>query len=166
MWIGVAAHAVADDLGQDRRAAGLGELVLLEDQDAGAFADDESVAVLVPRAAGALGLVIARGQRAHGGESADAHRRDGGFGAAADHDIGVAALDHLEGIADAVRAGGAGGGGGRVRPLAPVRIDTCPEARLTMVAGMKKGEIRPGPFSSRLRCSRSITSKPPMPLPM
>ena len=29
-------------------------------------------------------------------------------------------------------------------PFAPVRIDTQPEARLTMVAGMKNGEMRPG----------------------
>ena len=35
-----------------------------------------------------------------------------------------------------------------------------------MVAGMKNGEMRRGPFSSRFRCSRSITSNPPMPLPM
>ncbi len=35
-----------------------------------------------------------------------------------------------------------------------------------MVAGMKNGEMRLGPFSSSVRCSRSITSNPPMPLPM
>ena len=51
-------------------------------------------------------------------------------------------------------------------PLAPVRIETYPEARLMIVAGMKNGEMRPGPRSSRFVCSRSMTSKPPMPLPM
>ncbi len=51
-------------------------------------------------------------------------------------------------------------------PLAPVRMETQPEARLMMVAGMKNGEMRPGPFSSRFLCSRSITSNPPMPLPI
>ena len=35
-----------------------------------------------------------------------------------------------------------------------------------MVAGMKNGEMRRGPFSSRILCSRSITSNPPMPLPI
>ena len=64
-----------------------------------------------------LGIVVARGKRAHGGESADAHRSDGGFGAAGNHHIGVAVLDDAEGIADGVRAGGAGGGGGVVRAL-------------------------------------------------
>ena len=51
-------------------------------------------------------------------------------------------------------------------PLAPVRMETWPEARLMMVAGMKNGEMRRGPCSSRILCSRSMTSNPPMPLPM
>jgi hypothetical protein len=33
-------------------------------------------------------------------------------------------------------------------PFAPVRMETYPEARLMMVAGMKNGEMRLGPFSS------------------
>ena len=51
MWKASRAHAVADDLGEDRGAAPLGEFQFLEHQDAGAFADHEAVAVLVPRAA-------------------------------------------------------------------------------------------------------------------
>ena len=45
---GVGGHAVADDLGEDLGAASLGELELFHDEDAGAFAEDESVTVLVP----------------------------------------------------------------------------------------------------------------------
>ena len=51
-------------------------------------------------------------------------------------------------------------------PLAPKRMETCPAARFTMAAGMKNGEILRGPPSSRARCSRSMTSNPPMPEPM
>ena len=51
-------------------------------------------------------------------------------------------------------------------PLALWRMLTCPAARLTMAAGMKKGEILRGPPFSRLLCSRSMTSNPPMPEPM
>ena len=47
----VGAHAEADQLGVDLGAAPLRVLVLLEHQDAGALAEDEAVAVLVPRAA-------------------------------------------------------------------------------------------------------------------
>ena len=48
-------------------------------------------------------------------------------------------------------------------PLAPKRIDTCPEARLMMAAGMKNGEMRRGPPSRNAWCSRSIVVNPPMP---
>ena len=48
-------------------------------------------------------------------------------------------------------------------PLAPKRIETCPEARLKIIAGMKKGEILRGPPFSRAECSFSIVAKPPIP---
>ena len=48
-------------------------------------------------------------------------------------------------------------------PFAPYRIDTWPAARLMIAAGMKNGEILPGPPSSSLVCSRSIVANPPMP---
>src|ERR1019366_4090650 len=51
-------------------------------------------------------------------------------------------------------------------PLAPNLMETCPAARLTMEAGIKKGEILRGPPSSSAVCSRSITSNPPMPEPI
>ena len=123
--IRVARHSVADDLGENRRAAALGEFQLFENQDAGAFADDEAVAVLVPGAGGLRGLVVALREGAHGGKSADAHGRDAGFGAAADHDVGIAVLDEAERIAD---------GSGRwwcrpsrspsSAPLRPMRMET------------------------------------------
>ena len=73
--IGVGTHAVADHFGQDLCAARLGELQLLKNQDAGAFADDKAVAILVKGAAGAGGFVVAGGERAHGGKSAHRERR-------------------------------------------------------------------------------------------
>ena len=49
-----------------------------------------------------------------------AGRRDGGLGAAGDHDVGVAVFDHAAGIADAVGGGGAGGDHGEIRSLEAV----------------------------------------------
>ena len=114
---GVGAHAIADDFREDGRAAAAGVFEFFENQNAGAFAHDEAIAVFVPGTAGAGRIVVARGERAHGGESADAHGSDGSFGAAGDHDVGVAVLNDAVGIADGVRAGGAGSGGGCVRAL-------------------------------------------------
>ncbi len=113
----VAAHAIAHDFSQDGRAAPFGKFQFFKDQNPGAFADHESVAIAIERAGSVRGIVIALRKRAHGGESADAHGRDAGFGAAADHDVGIAALNNPERIADGVGAGGAGRGRGGVRAL-------------------------------------------------
>ena len=43
-------------------------------------------------------------------------------------------------------------------------MEMCPEAKLIIAAGMKNGEMRPGPPCRSLECSRSITSNPPIPL--
>src|ERR1039458_2533714 len=85
-------------------------LKLFEDKDASAFAPDEAVAIPGPGTTGASRVVIARGEGAHGGESAYAHGSDGGLGASGNHYVGIAVLDDAEGIADGVGAGGAGGG--------------------------------------------------------
>jgi hypothetical protein len=115
--IGVGGHTVAYDFCQDGRAAAAGVLELFENHDAGAFAHDEAVAVLVPGTAGAGGVVIAGGECAHGGESAYAHGSDGGFGASGNHYVGISALDDAEGIADGVGASGAGCGRRFIRTL-------------------------------------------------
>ncbi len=66
---GVGGETVADNFGEDLCPAGFGELELFEDEDACAFADDEAVAILVEGAGGVGGVVIAGGERAHGGEA-------------------------------------------------------------------------------------------------
>jgi len=53
--IGIGGHAVANDFGEDGRAAALGVFEFFENQDAGAFAHDEAVTVFVPGTAGAGG---------------------------------------------------------------------------------------------------------------
>ena len=113
----VGGHAVADELRIDPRAAALGLFELLEHENAGALADDEPVAILVERAAGASGVVIARRERPQRGKPAHAHRRDGRLRAAGNHRVGVAAPDDLEGVADGVRRSRARGTRRRVRPL-------------------------------------------------
>ena len=114
---GVAAHTVADQLRQDGRAPPLRKLQRFQNQYAGAFTHHKAVAVGVEGAAGALGLVVAGGERAHGGEPAHTQWSDGGLGAAADHSVGVAAGDDAVAVADGMGAGRAGGGGGGVGAL-------------------------------------------------
>ena len=161
---GVAGHAVADHLGVDRRAAAPRELQLLEDEDAGALAEHEAVAILVERPAGALRVVVARATARAWPRS---RPRPSAHTAASEPPAIIAsAAPRLmiskaspRACADAVHAVHVAEFG----PLAPKRMETCPEARLMMAAGMKNGEIRRGPPSRKARCSRSMVVNPPIP---
>src|SRR5437879_13712024 len=62
--VGVSAHAVADDFGDQLHSARAGVFEFFQNQDSRPFADHETVAVAVPRTAGLLRFVIAGGERA------------------------------------------------------------------------------------------------------
>ena len=97
--------AVADELRIDMRAACLGMLEALEDDETGTFAHDEAAAVLVERARCVLRIiVVVHAERLHRSEACDSRLADGCFRATGNHDIGLAFLDDAEGVADAVRA--------------------------------------------------------------
>ena len=91
--IGVAGHSVADDLAQDGSIALLRTFERLQNQNASALANDKAIALGIKGTASALGLLVARRQRLHGCESADAHRCDGSFRASTDHNLCIAALN-------------------------------------------------------------------------
>ncbi len=141
--VGVPAHSVAADVGQDIRPTVERMLVLFEDQNAGAFSYHEAVALTVPRARRPLGLVVTLRKRTHGRKAADAQRRDAGLPLAADHHVrsrrdercGSESPTQCALVVQAVAVAEFG-------PLAPVRMEMNPDARLMMVAGMKNGEIR------------------------
>ena len=152
MWYASAGRAVADDLGVDRRAAPLRVLELLEDEHAGALADDEAVAILVERAAGA-----APARRCASTARAAAPKPPTLIGviAASEPPAIIASAsprlmisnDSPMACAEAEQAVHVA----RFGPLAPNRIDTWPAARLMMADGMKNGEILRGPpFEQRL----------------
>mmetsp|Transcript_7892 Transcript_7892/g.11868 ORF Transcript_7892/g.11868 Transcript_7892/m.11868 type:complete len:455 (+) Transcript_7892:140-1504(+) len=109
--------AVPDELGVDLRAAGLGVLELLQDDDSPSSGDAESVAVLVEGPGGLLGIVVVgRGERAHAVEHAREVPVDVLAGPAEGH-VGLVQEDLLVAGADAMGAGTAGGGNGEAHPL-------------------------------------------------
>ena len=105
----VGGHRGAGQLGVDPRAAGQGVLFGFQHQGAGAFAHDEAVTVEVVGPGGALGIVVAAGERLHRGERRNRHRVDGRFGAAAHDDVGLAGADQVQAHVEGLGAGGAGG---------------------------------------------------------
>ncbi len=105
----VGARAVAHDLGVDGGAAVARVVELFQHHDASALADDEAGAVAVEGPRGAARVVVeAGGEATRAAEPADGQRVDAGLGAAGDHDGGVAVRDEAAGVADGVRARGAG----------------------------------------------------------
>ena len=104
----IGAHAETGQFGVDFRAAFFGVFVFFQHQHARSFAHHEAVAVFIPRTGGSGGVVVAGGQRLHGGKTAHAEHTYRAFRAAGHHHVGIAVLNHAGGIADAVRAGGAG----------------------------------------------------------
>ena len=105
--VGVGRFAAADEFAVDLGTAGLGVLQFLKYEGSGAFADHESVAVLVEGARGVPGIVVARGERLHGVETADRGFVDGSFRAAGDDDVGLAVADGVERGDEAVVGRGA-----------------------------------------------------------
>jgi hypothetical protein len=86
---------------------------LLENEDAGALPQDESGAILVEGAAGAGGIVAARRQGTKSGKARHDKRRHKGVRPARDHDVGIAALNQAQRVADSLGARGAGCGRAR-----------------------------------------------------
>ena len=113
--IGVARKAVADDFRVDFRTASLGMFILFEHDDASPLAHDETIAVLVVRAAGfGRAIVHTRVQGPRLREAGYAERIDGRFCTTCQHHISIVERNHPRGIADGVRAGGAGGDDGMI----------------------------------------------------
>ena len=136
---GVAGHAVAKELGVDVGAPGDRVLPLLEHQDRGALADDEAVATRVEGTAGALGLVVAGGERPHGrerptaryGRWAPRRLRRTSPTASPRRMIWNASPSALVLAAQAVHVALTG-------PLSPSAIETFADAMFGIIMGMKK----------------------------
>ncbi len=107
--VGIPAHAKADELGVDARAALARVLEFLQQHGAAAVAQHEAIAVLVPRAARLLRGLVARRQRLGLPEAAQSAARGGHFSAAGDDHVGIAVLNGAHPEPDGVRRGGARG---------------------------------------------------------
>ena len=95
-------------------------LQFLQHQRAGAFAQHETIAVLVERTRGRLRVVVTRRKGSHVAETTDAHLGDSTLAAAGNHGIGLAQTDQVEGVADGGCRRGAGGHRAVVRPAQAV----------------------------------------------
>jgi hypothetical protein len=115
----VVGGAVAGHLGKDAGTATTGVVEGFEHEYAGALAHDEAVAIAVEGSTRVLGVMVAGGHGADGGECAEAQGREGRLDAAGEGDIGTAVADEAERIADGDGAGSAGHGVGGIGSVEP-----------------------------------------------
>jgi hypothetical protein len=107
--MGVRGRSVAGHLGQDRGAPAQRSLSLLEDQAGRPLSDHEPVTTGVEGSRRCGGVPVATRQGLHGGEAGHGDLTHGSLAPAADHGVGPAHADQVEGLADGLgrrRAGG------------------------------------------------------------
>src|SRR5439155_11957521 len=108
--VGISSRAITGDFGDWFGAPPERVFQLLNDEDTGAFAHDEAVAVAVEGPGRTRWrFVEARRKGPGGGEAAEAHKIDAGFRASANRHISFAGSDKACGIADRLHARGASG---------------------------------------------------------
>ena len=75
-----------------------------------AFGEDKPVAIEIERAARGGRIVVPARKRGHVRQAGDGNRGDAGLGAAGDHDIDFAAMEHVYRVDEGLNAGGTGCG--------------------------------------------------------
>ena len=83
-----------------------------QNEDAGAFGGNETVALGVKGPAGALRIVVAGTEGAHHGKAGQAKLADAGLRTAGQHHVGDAVADGLQRLADGIVGRGASGSRG------------------------------------------------------
>ena len=155
-------------LGVDLGAARLGVLVLLEHQHAGALAQHEAVAVLVPgtggrrrdRRCGSTARAPRRSRRCRAARRSPRRRRRSSRRRRRTRSCRPAMPMQCRPVVQAVTIA-------RFGPLKPYLIETWPEIMLMIEAGTKNGEIAARAAVRPARpCVSSISGRPPMPEPM
>ena len=118
--ISIGIHAEPEKLGQDGRSAFLCVAQAFQHQHSGALGQDKPVAADTEGAAGPGGIVVAGGKRTQLDVTVEGKGGDHGLRPAGHHDIRPPQADQVQGVADAVVAGRAGGGNTQVGAAQPI----------------------------------------------
>src|ERR1700730_11166710 len=118
--VGVCSKSVAREFAVNHRAASFRVFQLFHYNNTCAFAHDKAIAITVERSRSALGLVVARAESSHGGETCKTNRDNRSLGASSEKNIGVAELNHPPRFANSVIRGRTGGDDAQARTMQPV----------------------------------------------
>src|SRR5690606_33114958 len=121
-------------------AWGLGQLIVFQHDNAGAFTPHNAITILVVGARSGFGPVIeAGGERAAGSKAGQRQAVDAAFSAAGDHDVSIAQGDQPGGIANGVGAGGTGGNDGMIGALEPKANRHMTRGQVDQATGDEEG---------------------------
>ena len=109
---GVGCRAETDHLTKDISAAVQGMLSRLQHQYRSAFSGNESVPLGVKRPASFLRVAVASAQGPHGAEACQTQLADSCFRSTGEHNVGCAAAESLQSLADGLVRCGTGGNDG------------------------------------------------------
>ena len=98
----VACRSVTDNFGIDSGAAFFRMFKFFEDKDTASLGNEKKIYVKVERTACMFRVIISLAHCLHGTESCQAELGNGGFRAAADHDVRISALNRTEGFTERV----------------------------------------------------------------
>ena len=77
-------------------------VIVFKNQDARAFAENKTITVFIKRTGSVSGIIIAAGHGMHAVETGHRQGANRSIGAARNHHVGIAALNHPRGFADTV----------------------------------------------------------------
>src|SRR5258708_28556373 len=106
---GICRHTVSNNLRVNSRTPALCRFQFFEDHQPGPFPDDKAIAVTFERPGSSSRILVSRRECTHRSESGDAHWRDSRLSPAANHCIGIPALNDLETVTYGVRTSCTGG---------------------------------------------------------
>ena len=114
--VGISRVAITDDLTINFCPTHDGMIHLLQHQHSGSLSHHKTITILVERAGGMLGVIIARAHRLHRRKPTHCHGHHGRLGSAGKDRLGVSHLDCPPCFTQCVRTGGTSTTGGDVGP--------------------------------------------------
>ncbi len=112
--VGIAAHAKTSHFSINFGTACFGVFVFFQHQNTGAFAQNKTFTVFVPRTRSRLRVVITGAERSGGGKTTQTKRRNSAFRTTGNHDIAIAVFNHACRQTNGVQPCGAGRDDGNI----------------------------------------------------
>src|SRR6266404_2985352 len=135
----ICCHSVSNNLRVNSRPPAHCRFQIFEDHPPGPFPNDKAIAVTFKWPGSSSRILVSRRKCPHRSESGDTHWSDCRLSPAANHCIGIPALNDLETVTYGVRTSCTGGRRCRVRALGSVADGNLPRSQIDNCGRNKEG---------------------------